>query len=211
MISEVHNIDCMEFMATLPDKFFDLAIVDPPYGLNDMTKNSNGRHRNNITSYRNKSIPDAAYFQMLYRVSNRTIIWGCQYMMEFMVPVGSFIVWDKVYADPDLHNMSSCDIAWYSKLDRIRTFRYAWCGAIKQGNEQTIHPHQKPIPLYTWLLKNYAKPGDKIFDSHMGSQSSRIAAYDMGFDYWGCEVDKDYFDSGCKRFEQFKSQMKIFQ
>lgn len=208
-ISEVYNIDCLEYMKGLPDKFFDLAVVDPPYGSSIMAKNKHQRHKTNATTYRNKSIPPVEYYSELNRVSVNSIIWGCQYQMPFLNPDGSFIIWDKG-ADPDLHNMSACDIAWYSKRTQIKKKYLHWCGAVKCESEPTIHIHQKPVSLYRWLLENYAKPGDKIFDSHMGSQSSRIAAFHMGFDYWGCELDKDYFEAGNKRFEQEKMKQQLF-
>ena len=207
-ISEVYNEDNMIGMARYPDKFFDLAIVDPPFGSSIMAKNKYQRHRTTDTTYRNKSIPDPEYYTELYRVSKEQIIWGCQYQLPFMKKQGSFIVWDKK-ADPDLHNMSSCDIAWYSKRERIRTFRGHWCGAVKFETEPTIHIHQKPIGLYRWLLKHYAQSGNKILDTHMGSQSSRIAAYQMGFDYYGWEIDKEYFESGNKRFKEQTAQLKL--
>ncbi|WP_230850731.1 DNA methyltransferase, partial [Bacteroides thetaiotaomicron] len=149
--------------------------------------------------YTNKEIPSSEYFTELYRVSKRQIIWGCQYMMEYLEKGGSFIVWDKG-ADPDKHNMSACDIAWNSKRERIRIFKGHWCGAVKFVNETTIHPHQKPIPLYSWILKNYANLGDKILDTHLGSGSSRIAAYKLDFDFYATEIDKDYFEAQEERF-----------
>ena len=206
--TQVFQGDCMTFMKDYPDKHFELAIVDPPYGIADTTKNKNRRHKETFT-YKNKEAPGVEYFAELDRISKASIIWGCQYMMEFLHPEGSFIVWDKK-ADPDLHNMSSCDVAWYSRRVRIKTFDGHWCGAVKFETEPTIHVHQKPIALYRWLLKNYANEGDKILDTHMGSQSSRIAAYDMGFEYTGFELDKDYFEAGCKRFAQHASQFKLF-
>lgn len=209
MESNVFNIDCLDYMKTLPDKFFELAIVDPPYGNNMMRKNKHQRHRIQDSGYRNKSIPSHEFFDELARVSIDSIIWGCQYMIPFMNPNGSFIIWDKKI-DPDLHNMSAVDVAWYSKRSRIRKFTGIWCGACKCEQEPTIHIHQKPISLYKWLLKHYAKPGDKIFDSHMGSQSSRIAADIMGFDFYGCELDPVYLAAGNKRFEQHKSQLNLF-
>lgn len=196
----LHNIDCMDFMRGLPDKAYDLAICDPPYGSNIMCKNKFQRHRTRDTSYRNESIPPPEYYVELYRVSQRQIIWGCQYQLEFMQPGGSFIVWDKK-ADPDLHNMSSCDIAWYSKRERIKTFDGHWCGAVKFENEPTIHIHQKPVALYKWLLQNYAKKGDKIIDTHGGSMSIAIACYDRGFDLDLCELDPDYFAAGKQRLD----------
>jgi site-specific DNA-methyltransferase (adenine-specific) len=173
-----------------------------------MAKNKHQRHRTTDTTYRNKTIPDPEYYTELYRVSKEQIIWGCQYQIPFMKKQGSFIVWDKK-ADPDLHNMSSCDIAWYSRRERIRTFRGHWCGAVKFENEPTIHIHQKPVGLYRWLIKHYAQPGNKILDTHMGSQSSRIASYHMGFDYWGWEIDKDHFEAGNKRFTEQTAQLKL--
>jgi len=199
----VLNIDCMDFMKTMPDKFFDLAIVDPPYGLGDSVVNSGGRFKRyeNKNGNWDKEIPTKEYFDELFRVSNNQIIWGGNYFP--LPPNKCFLIWDK--GQPENISFAMAEYAWTSfnevaQIYKVRT----------QGQEQRFHPTQKPIYLYKWLLKNYAKEGDKIFDSHMGSQSSRIAAYDMGFDYYGCELDKDYFDAGNKRFEQFKSQLKIF-
>jgi len=203
MTSAVLNIDCMDFMKTMPDKFFDLAIVDPPYGLGDSVVNSGGRFKRyeNKNGNWDKEIPTKEYFDELFRVSNNQIIWGGNYFP--LPPNKCFLIWDK--GQPENISFAMAEYAWTSfnevaQIYKVRT----------QGQEQRFHPTQKPIYLYKWLLKNYAKEGDKIFDSHMGSQSSRIAAYDMGFDYYGCELDKDYFDAGNKRFEQFKSQLKIF-
>lgn len=208
-MTRAFNMDCKIAMKEFDDKFFDLGVLDPPFGIDDMLKNSNGRHRNKITTYRNKSIPCEEYFREVERVCRQTIIWGCQYYLQFMSPGGSFVVWDKL-KDPDTCNMSSCDIAWNSKKQRIRTFKGVWNGALKIDNEQTIHPHQKPVALYKWTLNHYAKPGYKILDTHLGSGSSRIAAHDMGFDFWGYELDKDYFEAQEKRFAQHISQLKIF-
>lgn len=207
--SIVKNMDCLIGMKDYPDKYFDLAIVDPPFGLSDRTKNKFRRHKNTGT-YDNKSIPGPEYFTELDRVSKHSIIWGCQYMLPFLNPNGSFIVWNKK-ADPDLHNMSSCDIAWYSRRERIRIFEGHWCGAVKFEPEPTIHIHQKPIGLYKWLLYHYAETGFKILDTHLGSGSHRIAAYDMGFDFTGFELDKDYFDAQEKRFKNHIAQLTIFQ
>lgn len=226
MISEVHHIDCMEFMATLPDKFFDLAIVDPPYGIGEGNKKNVTRscYTGFVGSRAKKWVkakdygggewdhktPDPEYFSRLFRVSVNQIIWGANHFGN-LPPTSCWIVWDKDNGESD---QSDCELAWTSFNTAVRKFKYKWQGLLQENmkdKEKRIHPTQKPVALYKWILKNYAKPGDKIFDSHMGSQSSRIAAYDMGFDYWGCELDKDYFDAGCKRFEQFKSQMKIFQ
>lgn len=195
-------------MKRLPDDFFDLAICDPPYGSSIMAKNKFQRHKSTDTTYRNKEIPTAEYYEQLYRVSKHQIIWGCQYQMQFMKPKGSFIIWDKK-ADPDKHNMSACDVAWHSKRERIRKFTGHWCGAVKFEMEPTIHIHQKPVGLYKWLLKHYASKGMKIFDTHLGSGSSRIAAYQMGFDFWACEIDKTYFDRQEIRFRNKISQLEL--
>lgn len=209
MSIELLHIDCMDYMKGLPDKAFDLAICDPPYGSSIMAKNKFQRHGTTDTTYRNKSIPPAEYYKELYRVSKNSIIWGCQYQMEFLLPGGSFIVWDKK-ADPDLHNMSSCDIAWWSERKAIRTFNGHWCGAVKFENEPTIHIHQKPIGLYKWLLKNYASPGDSILDTHGGSRSLAIACHQMGFDHVSCEIDKYYHESSVKRFNNAIMQQSLF-
>lgn len=208
-MSEVFLEDCMIGMARYPDKYFDLGILDPPFGLSDRTKNKFRRHKETGT-YDNKTIPGPEYFKEVERVCKASIIWGCQYMLPFLNPEGSFIVWDKK-ADPDLHNMSSCDIAWYSKRQRIRTFDGHWCGAVKFDPEPTIHIHQKPVPLYKWLLYHYAEKGFKLLDTHLGSGSSRIAAHNMGFDFTGFEIDKDYFEAQEKRFYNHIAQLTMFK
>lgn len=204
----ITNEDNMALMARYPDKYFDLAIVDPPYGSSIMSKNKFQRHRTKDTTYRNKSIPPPEYYQQLERVSKNSIIWGAQYMMPFLNPNGSFIIWDKK-ADPDLHNMSAVDVAWYSKRERIRKFTGHWCGAVKFENEPTIHIHQKPVGLYKWLLEKYAKPGDKILDTHLGSGSIAIACHDYDFDLTACELDPDHYSSAMKRIQQHQSQAKL--
>ena len=207
-LNKIYQGDCMEYMKDIPDNYFELAIVDPPYGSSIMAKNKHQRHRTTATTYRNKSIPPPEYYQELYRVSDRQIIWGCQYQLPFMKPEGSFIIWNKK-ADPDLHNMSSCDVAWYSKRKQIKTFDGHWCGAVKCESEPTIHIHQKPKSLYKWLLKNYAKEGDKILDTHLGSASSIIACIDMGFDFMGIELDEEYFQNAQERVNRHLRQMDI--
>lgn len=195
-------------MSAYPDKFFDLGIFDPPFGNGIMAKNKFQRHKNTDSGYRNKSIPPKQWYDEINRVCKETIIFGCQYQMKYLNPDGSFIVWDKK-ADPDLHNMSSSDIAWYSKRERIRTFRGHWCGAVKCEKEPTIHIHQKPIKLYKWCLTHYAKQGFKILDTHLGSGSSRIAAHQLGYDFYGCEVDEKHFNESVIRFENYKIQQTL--
>jgi site-specific DNA-methyltransferase (adenine-specific) len=209
-ISEVYNIDNMEYMKTIPDKFFELAIVDPPYGIGEdggktLSRNiPNWKWRNPIPKpYKPKGwdnkTPEIKYFTELIRISKNQIIWGANHFIS-KIPFDSscWIVFDKKTGDNDF---ADCELAWTSFDTAVRQFRYLWSGFKKEIPEDRIHPTQKPVALYKWLLKNYAKPGDKIFDSHMGSQSSRIAAYQMGFDYYGCELDPDYFRDGCKRFD----------
>lgn len=209
MGSTVYLGDCVELMKQYKDGHFDLAIVDVPYGSSIMAKNKYQRHKTTDTTYRNKETPGQDYWNELYRVSKHQIIWGCQYLMPYLKPEGSFIVWDKK-ANPDLHNMSSCDIAWYSKRKQIKTFDGHWCGAVKFEKEPTIHIHQKPIGLYKWLLMNYAENGFKILDTHLGSGSSRIAAYKLGFEFVGMEIDETYYNRQEKRFYEHYSQPDLW-
>lgn len=200
MISEVYNEDCLVGMSRFPDKFFDLAIVDPPYNIVSQQKRGIGSRidaSGKMNEWNNKK-PEQEYFNELFRVSSFQIIWGAN---NFTLPETEyFIVWDKKQT---VENFASAEYAWTNIKMPAKVFRYS----IHQHNQDKgdkIHPTMKPIPLYQWLLKNYANPGDKILDTHMGSQSSRIAAYKMCFDYWGWELDKDYFDAGNKRFEEFQ-------
>ena len=203
MISEVHNIDCVEYMKMLPDKFFNLAIIDPPYGIKRLHSGgmpkSSGFKKWDRKDWDNET-PKTKYWEQLFRVSINQIVWGGNYFTDYLKPSQGWVFWFKqkgmTFADGEL--------AWTS-FDKA-TRQYDMSG---MGGSNRIHPTQKPVALYKWLLKNYAKQGDKIFDSHMGSQSSRIAAWDMGFDYWGCELDPDYFQQGCKRFEDFRKQLKL--
>ena len=215
--SQVFNIDCLEYLKTVPDKFFELAIVDPPYGIDADNKNNgknSDRHEKTslakINTYKktnwDSSAPNAEYFNELFRVSKNQIIWGANYFGL----IGGYIYWDKCVTMP---TYSDGELAYCSLINSIRSFRFQWHGMLQgdmKNKEARIHPTQKPVALYRWLLENYAKQGDKILDTHMGSQSSRIACFDMGFDFIGCELDKDYFNAGNKRFELFKSQTKLF-
>jgi len=209
MISEVYNVDCMEYMKTIPDKYFSLAICDPPYGIKRDYQTStickNSKH--NRKEYKNGGwdsvIPEDLYFKELFRVSKDQIIWGANYFVQFLFSSMGWVVWDK---GQEL-SMSDGELAYTSFERALRIVRINRGELAREG---TIHPTQKPIKLYKWLLKNYAKEGDTIFDSHLGSGSSRIACYDGGFDFVGCELDKDYYDASVKRFENFKAQLKLF-
>ena len=190
----VYNCDCMEFMKTIDDNYFELAIVDPPYGIGNFSQ-GHGIHEYEW----NNDIPDQSYFSELYRISKNQIIWGANYYNCFDKKGGA-IIWDKENPHP---NMSRCEIAsnsFYKKVDYVNIRHYGFMG------EKNFHPCGKPIALYKWLLENYAKENDKIFDSHVGSGSSRIAAYELGFDFVGCELDKDYWEAQEKRFTEFKKK-----
>ena len=200
MKSEVFNTDCLEYMRTLPDNAFQLAIADPPYGIDI---NSSGRlvkEKGREYKELDTSAPEKEWFDELQRVCDHFIIWGANHYID-RIPVCSkaWVVWDK--NQPEALSFAMCELALSNFDDKTaKIFRYS---PMKQNAEEIrIHPTQKPVALYAWLLKNYAKPGDRIFDPMMGSQSSRIAAYKMGFDYVGCELDKEYFDKGCERFNR---------
>ena len=220
-ISNAFNMDCMEGMAQYPDKYFELAIVDPPYGINHSqiaAKQSNTKYgkaaaAKGIYDYKDwdRSSPDINYFNDLLRISKNQIIWGANHFIS-KIPFDSscWIVWDK---DNGNNGFADCELAWTSFESAVRKYKYTWNGMIQgdmKNKENRIHPTQKPIKLYKWLLTNYAKAGDKILDTHLGSGSSRIAAYDMGFDFVGYELDKDYYLAQEKRFNDFKQQLKLF-
>jgi site-specific DNA-methyltransferase (adenine-specific) len=184
----------MEYMAEFPDKFFDLAVVDPPYGININAECMGGRKtiKPDKTKLWDINIPSADYFNELFRVSKNQIIWGGNY---FNLPNSRyFAIWDKgetMYG----RDFAECEYAWVSKGGtKIKK--------INPNQPDRIHSTQKPVALYSWILQNYAKPGYKILDTHLGSQSSRIAAYKLGFDFYGCELDADYFKEGCERFDR---------
>ena len=203
--SEVYNIDCMEYMATCKDKQFDLGLIDPPYGISmGGGKLGNSKKDYKQFSGNDLSIPKKEYFEELFRITKNQIIWGGNYMIKYLYPTSCFIIWDKVQSE--VFTLAMCEFAWTSFNSPAKIYKKRIVGA----DDYRIHPTQKPVDLYKFTIKIFANPGDTIFDSHMGSQNSRIAAYDGGFDYYGCELDKDYFDSGCKRFEIYKAQLKLF-
>lgn len=204
MISEVYNMDCMEYMKSIPDKFFELAIVDPPYGIGEDWKKRNKGASFKKTSYKNESIPPKDYFDQLFRVSQDVIIWGYNYFTSILGSTNYLIIWDKQSNNNTVFKYSKAEIAYTTKKIPANIISIPWDGYRmgKETGQKKIHPHQKPVDLYAWLLSNYAKPGDKIFDSHLGSGSSRIAAYKMGFDFYGTEIDKEYFDAQETRFRE---------
>lgn len=211
-ISEVFNEDNMIGMARYPDGYFDLAIVDPPYGIGDTwSKNRNDRFYNNgaLHHYQNESAPGRDFFDELMRVSKQQIVWGGNYYADILPVSNSWIVWHK-HNNGDLVHMSEAELAWTSFKKVMKVVRLQWSGAVKCEYTDKVHPHQKPIKLYSWCLNRFATPGMKILDTHVGSQSSRIAAFNMGFDYYGWESDKDYFEAGNKRFREQTAQVQMF-
>jgi site-specific DNA-methyltransferase (adenine-specific) len=211
-VSHVENIDCIDFMKKFPDKYFDLAIVDPPYGINhsEIAGKQSGKKYGKAAAAKavyatkdwDKSIPEPEYFEQLKRVSKNQIIWGANYMVEFLNASMGWIVWDKVNGN---NGFSDCELAYSSFEKGLRKFTYMWNGML-QGNmknkEERIHPTQKPVALYHWLLQNYAKSGDKILDTHLGGGSHRIAAYKLGFDFYAAEIDSDYYKAQEERFQK---------
>ena len=215
-ISIAENVDNMEFMARFPDKYFELAIVDPPYfngpeklGYYGNVKSKTKVKRQSYNIIGSWEVPQETYFRELYRISKNQIIWGINYYEKYCNCNGR-IVWDKVN---DFSTFSDGEIASCSLIDTVRFFRFMWNGMLQQdmkNKEVKIHPTQKPVALYKWILQNYAKQGDKIIDTNLGSQSSRIAAYEMGFDFYSCELDEDYFNEGNTRFENAIKQTSLF-
>lgn len=223
--SIAYNTDCMEYMRSLPDKTFDLAVVDPPYFSGPERRGYYGNKVSSIGVHRDYPIspkwdvPQAPYFKELDRVAKKYIVWGCNYFY-YHFPAGR-IVWDKCNASS---SFSDCEIAATNCHDSVRLFRFMWngmCqgksiveGAVMQGdkrkNEKRIHPTQKPVALYEWIFSRYAKPGDKILDTHLGSGSSRIAAYDAGLDFVGCEIDSHYFEAQEERFAAYTAQVALW-
>lgn len=199
----VHLGDCMEGMINQPVGVFDLAIVDPPYGIGaNKEKPHNGWADWGIKDWDN-NCPDFNYYRELMRVSKNQIIWGANHFGN-MPPSSCWIVWDKGQRD---FSLADAELAWTSFNSAVRVFDYPRGRA---NNENKIHPTQKPVALYKWLLKNYAKEGDKILSTHVGSGSDRIAAYDMCFDFEGWEIDPDYHAAQEKRFNNHKAQLKLF-
>jgi len=210
---ELLHIDCMDYMATLEDNAFQLAIVDPPYGIGidgQKLDNNNKKPKHNRKAHYFKGwdsgIPTAEYFSELKRVSTNQIIWGGNYFTEHLPPVKAWIFWYKGQRDL---SMSDGEMAWTSfdkvtrqiELNRVFISRHGW----------SIHPTQKPVKLYEWLLKNYAKPGDRILDTHLGSASLAIAAHYAGHDFVGCELDEDYYNAAVQRFNDETKQQALFK
>jgi len=198
------NEDNMLMMARYPDDYFDLAIVDPPYGIEVKTRVfDDGKKWDN-------EIPTKQYFKQLFRVSKNQIIWGGNYFLDYLNPTPCFLIWDKKMTDK--HLMSMSEFAWTSFRTKNLIFRQPPVGdrGFYNIDGTRIHPTQKSIKLYEWQLMNYAKEGDKILDTHRGSASLDIACHNLGFDLVTCELDTDYFNDGNKRLKQHQNQLKMF-
>lgn len=204
-------MDCMAYMAQFPDKFFDLAVVDPPYGIK-VTKMTLGNGKKKVfrgQSNWDDAAPGEDYFKELMRVSKNQIIWGANHFISRISKDSScWLVWDKGTGDNDF---ADCELAWTSLDKPVRKFFKSWVGnnAKEKGGER-IHPTQKPIALYDWIFKKFTRGGQKILDTHLGSGSSRIAAYHAGLDFYGCELDKEYFDKMNARFEKEVHGVEVF-
>lgn len=211
------NEDNMALMARYPDNYFDLAIVDPPYGIGeDGLKNHSRGTLTKPTKYTPKnwdnSAPNKDYFTELKRVSKNVIIWGANHFIQNIPNANtpSWIVWDKQNGENDF---ADCELAYSSFDTAVRKFEFRWAGMLQgdmKNKETRIHPTQKPVALYKWLLDKYAKPNDKILDTHLGSMSIAIACHDYGFELTGCELDPEYYEKGIKRVQNHISQLKLF-
>ena len=226
--SIVENIDCLEAMAQFPDNYFDLAIVDPPYGIGEngrrprLSRSRGPKGKLYDNGYEDKEIPSQEYFDELFRVSKGQIIWGvnCFVGSRKLPDWPGRIIWNKMQTG----DFSDCELAFCSMHKTLKLFTYMWNGMmqgksiteghIMQGNkklnEKRIHQCQKPVALYRWILKEYAKPGFKILDTHLGSGSSRIACDLDGFDFWGYEIDPKCFSDHLGRWKIHESQLKLF-
>ena len=214
------NVDCLEYMKTVPDDYFDLAICDPPYGIGASSKNFIRKGKQTGKSMAisgvkytikdwDNCIPNQLYFKELKRVSKNQIIWGGNYFAASLPNSSCWIVWDKLTGE---NLYADCELAWTSFNKAVRKFTWMWKGMLQQdmkNKEQRIHPTQKPVALYKWLLQNYAKEGDKILDTHLGSGSIAIACHQMDFELTGCELDAEYYNAALKRFKQQTAQLRL--
>ena len=197
---EITNEDNMALMARYPDNYFDLAIVDPEYGIG--ISNNPIRQKHKKKSWDN-TIPKEEYFKELFRVSKNQIIWGGNYFIDYLNNTQCFIIWDK--KQPENFSLAMCEFAWCSIQSPAKIFRYS---VLNEKNK--IHPTQKPVALYKWLLDKYAKEGDKILDTHGGSCSLAIACHDYGYELTCCELDVDYYNKAIERIKNHISQLKLF-
>ena len=214
-----YNADCLAAMREMPDNAFDLAVVDPPYGIGAARYTRGGTQYGHALAQSkvyglkdwDSAKPTEDYFAELSRVSKNQIIWGGNHMAaEIAKDSPCWIVWDKVTGN---NGYADCELAWTSFDGAARLFRFQWMGMLQgdmKNKEDRFHPTQKPVALYRWIYQHYAKQGDKILDTHLGSGSSRIAAYDMGLDFVGYEIDKEYFEKQEERFARHTAQTSLF-
>lgn len=215
---ELINCDCMDYLRSLPDNAFDLAIVDPPYGIGESGETNKSRGKlATAKDYKafaggDKSAPDKEYFKELSRVSRNQIIWGANHFAENLVSPSSpsWIVWDKQNGESDF---ADCELAYTSFKSAVRMFTFRWSGMLQgdmKNKEVRIHPTQKPVKLYEWILDKYAKKGDRILDTHLGSGSSAIAAHYSGFEFVGLELSQHYYESSIERLQRDTAQIAMF-
>jgi site-specific DNA-methyltransferase (adenine-specific) len=205
----ITNEDCMDLMARHEDNYFDLAIVDPPYGIN-AAKMTMGRGSRNDTGKNKKKNwdnvkPKKHYWAELFRVSKNQIVWGANYFTDFLPPSMGWVYWDKLKG---VNDFSDGELAFTSFDRALRHYNKRVID--KTVDRNRVHPTQKPVALYEWLLMNYAKENDKILDTHLGSGSIAIACHNLGFELTGCELDKDYYEAAMQRIEQHKQQQRLF-
>lgn len=220
----ITNEDNMLLMARYPDNYFDLAIVDPPYGIGASSDSrASGEYTVNLGGVKKKvkakgytkkdwdfTKPDSQYYKELLRVSKNQIIWGGNYFVSELYDSSCWLVWNKRNG---ANNNADCELAWTSFKTAVRMFEWKWNGMLQQNmknKEERYHPTQKPKALYEWLLDNYAKEGDKILDTHLGSGSIAIACHDYGFELTACELDKEYYDKAIERITNHTKQQKLF-
>tara|TARA_R110000772_G_scaffold175721_1_gene287491 strand:+ start:97 stop:759 length:663 start_codon:yes stop_codon:yes gene_type:complete len=213
----IKNVDCMKMMADYPNDYFDLAVVDPPYGIGeDGAKNHSRGKLAPSTKFTpknwDKESPEVLYFDELKRVSKNQIIWGANHFIEKIKEANSssWIVWDKDNGDTDF---ADCELAWTSHKSAVRKFEFKWQGMLQgdmKNKEKRIHPTQKPVRLYDWIFQKYAKEGYRILDTHLGSGSIAIAAHYAGLNLTACEIDKEYFKETISRIQIETSQQVLF-
>jgi site-specific DNA-methyltransferase (adenine-specific) len=215
-------MDCLDAMREFPDKFFSLAVIDPPYGIGEDGRKSKSRmvasakwknpcNTKHASKCWDDKPPEQSYFSELFRISKHQIIWGANHFIS-KIPLDSscWLVWKK-NGQNENSDFADCELAWTNFKTAVRFFDFAWTGfGAKNAGEEKIHPTQKPIALYLWLLQNYAHRGDKILDTHVGSASSLIACHRMGFEAWGFELDAEYHKAASERLEKEKSMQPLF-